>query len=816
MKQFLITGADFRNKGGQSMLFITISELRKRFPGCKIYYPTNKKVDVNYKITPIYYNFDSLYYMHGGSKKIKAIIKSLIKGILKKDGNIKEIKELQSVFTELDGIIDVSGFNLSSEWNEKINFKFLEYIRQAKKYNVPMYLMPQSFGPFDYQKNQEKMDNDIKQLLSYCKVVYAREKNGYELLEKHYQLENVLQSSDLVLQNKEIILENLFVKIPETKLDVHVNPHGVALIPNLRSFEHGNKEKLLELYRNIIVSIMEQGREVYVFRHATEDLEACRWIKHMFEEEERVILLEDEFNCLEYSELVKQFDFIISSRYHAIVHALKQGVPCVALGWAIKYVELLSLFHMEDYVFNISNAFDETQIIDAILILCSEYQKFSKKILLEMDKICSVNCFDILQKYDEHTIKRVDAYTSSLGLCSSCGMCVGVCPCNAIELKKSEYGQFLPYISNEKCIQCGICHEMCPGKDYNPIELEKNNSKEWNGNLLIGTPVETYTGYAKDQKVREQGVSGGCVSAIIDYLLEAEIYDAAFCVDTYLYDDLVLAKKYEKGNDLSKTPLSRYVTVSHQNTVRYMLENKESKLVIVSVPCAVQGFMKVIQKYKLNRENYFFCGLVCDKTMTNQVHDYFNDISAHKLKALYFRTKKNIGWPGNVALETEEGVRYFPAEKRIRIKEYFQPRRCLYCLDKLNRYADIACGDDYSGNCSSKGGNIIFVYSETGKEVIENAPLCLEKIKCEEAISAMKIEVRKKNIDYIRCLQQETGLVFCDLIEPKEDEAARKEYNVRIEKIEIGKKYRQSPEKFEKIINKKPSILKRIKRRMKL
>ena len=38
MKNILITGANFGNKGAQSMLFITVDELRKKYGDCKIWF----------------------------------------------------------------------------------------------------------------------------------------------------------------------------------------------------------------------------------------------------------------------------------------------------------------------------------------------------------------------------------------------------------------------------------------------------------------------------------------------------------------------------------------------------------------------------------------------------------------------------------------------------------------------------------------------------------------------------------------------------------------------------------------------------------
>lgn len=53
MKNFIITDANFNNKGAQAMLFITVSELRKHFPECEIDVDTNDNVGEAYRFNPI-------------------------------------------------------------------------------------------------------------------------------------------------------------------------------------------------------------------------------------------------------------------------------------------------------------------------------------------------------------------------------------------------------------------------------------------------------------------------------------------------------------------------------------------------------------------------------------------------------------------------------------------------------------------------------------------------------------------------------------------------------------------------------------------
>lgn len=95
---------------------------------------------------------------------------------------------------------------------------------------------------------------------------------------------------------------------------------------------------------------------------------------------------------------VTQMNFAIASRYHSIVHAYKNDVPCIVLGWATKYVELLALFEQNNYMLDIRKGVGEEKLVSAI-------KEMEERYLLESQKISSIrkvvqgqNCFDILME----------------------------------------------------------------------------------------------------------------------------------------------------------------------------------------------------------------------------------------------------------------------------------------------------------------------------------------------------------------------------------------------------------------------------------
>ena len=124
----------------------------------------------------------------------------------------------------------------------------------------------------------------------------------------------------------------------------------------------------------------------------------CKDLKAAFAEDDRVILLDHDHSCMEFNELIKKFRFVVASRFHAIVHALKNGVPCVALGWATKYMDLMKLFGQERYVFDLRLSVDHTQVQQAVAQMSQQWQKEAGVIRSVLPELQKENVFDDIKK----------------------------------------------------------------------------------------------------------------------------------------------------------------------------------------------------------------------------------------------------------------------------------------------------------------------------------------------------------------------------------------------------------------------------------
>lgn len=365
-KEFLITGAQFRNKGSQSMLFTAASEIRKRFEDAVIWFCPN----------------------FGDEEYEKAADKYRMIFLL--DGTDEE-STLYEALPRLDGIIDVSGYGLTSQKWVNATDRELGYFKMAREYQIPVYLMPQSFGPFEYEKDKIE---EIKELLSYIRVIYAREKAGYRLLADTFSLTNVKQSVDLVLQNTGIQLEDVYFNVDQNKRYDLPTHNNAAIIPNIQNDRNGLSQDLLAVYKEIIGKLLAFGKDIYIISHS-EDEAVCEAIYEPYQYTDAVHWYKQEFDCVGFGELAGQFQYIIGSRYHAVVHAYKKHVPCIVIGWAEKYRELLELFGQTQYLFDVRKRIHAGDVRSALDTMEKSYGKEAEKIAAILPGIQARNCFDI-------------------------------------------------------------------------------------------------------------------------------------------------------------------------------------------------------------------------------------------------------------------------------------------------------------------------------------------------------------------------------------------------------------------------------------
>lgn len=393
MRNIIITGGELFNKGAQAMVFITVHELKKRYPEHDIYVlseldlkrPDNEKSKYAFKFTGWY-----------PVKYAKAQSNFLLRMMCKFRNN-QEYMEAYNLYSNCDLMLDISGYALGSNWSYATCNRYIEHIEFAKAFNIPVYLMPQSFGPFNFIGEKAKeLNNRVHSALSYASAICAREAIGYEQLKEKYALDNLMMSYDLVLNNKGIDIDNVYMQKPNFDLPV-INENSVGIVPNGMVLTVNDKNAVLNMYCTLIHHLIDIGYKVYILSHSSTDAELCNEIFTKCNNE-NVCLLKNDFSCIEFDELVKSFEFIIASRFHSIVHAYKNGVPCVLLGWAEKYLQLSELFEQEKYCLDMREPIDADKTLNVIEALNNNKENEKTKLSKLLVEIQKENVFDILPK----------------------------------------------------------------------------------------------------------------------------------------------------------------------------------------------------------------------------------------------------------------------------------------------------------------------------------------------------------------------------------------------------------------------------------
>lgn len=389
MKNIIIAGGGLVNKGAQAMTLICICEMKKRYPDHRILLltwdasPAARQKHAQYDLELL--ELPPLKFSGAANNPVKRSLYSLRYG--------ETFKDSDRIYRNADLFVDISGYALGSNWSAKVCNDYLDCIEHALAYDIPVYLLPQSFGPFDYVDDTGKrIDERTRRLFPKVRKIFAREQEGYDALVSHYGLTNVTLTHDMVLASRiEDYSPALRKKTDITLPDVPKN--SMALIPNVRVGDSGANDPL-EVYTAAVRAAVEQGLYVYITHHSSQDRELCAAIRSAFPNQDRVILLEQDFSCMEFNELVKKFRFVAASRFHAIVHALKNGVPCVALGWADKYRNLMKLFGQEQYVFDLREPLNLPAVEGAVADMTQNWQRERETILSVLPELQKENVFD--------------------------------------------------------------------------------------------------------------------------------------------------------------------------------------------------------------------------------------------------------------------------------------------------------------------------------------------------------------------------------------------------------------------------------------
>jgi len=330
--------------------------------------------------------------------------------------------------------------------------------------------------------------------------------------------------------------------------------------------------------------------------------------------------------------------------------------------------------------------------------------------------------------------------------CSGCGLCVGICPVNCLEVYNG-FGK----IDEEKCIRCGLCYYVCP-RSYLPVSvlnMVQEGTSEIKTYSKVGQYLEAYSARTKIDEIAKSCQDGGITSTCLHYLFDAKIIDIALGAKMsktpWRPEPIILENK----DDILLSTGTKYVNNPNLKSLSEFNKRK-ANIAVVGVPCMMQALLKAdiynINIPALNQIKYRI-GIFCMESFSYEsllkICELLNvDVS---------NVKKTDINKGKFFVYTKSND-----ELTIPIKEIGHLARedCEVCFDLTSESADISIGSIGSPS----GWNTVLIRTEVGKDLyhkliendlIESKELSEVKpgLPLLEKIAKIKKNKCKKHID---------------------------------------------------------------------
>lgn len=298
--------------------------------------------------------------------------------------------------------------------------------------------------------------------------------------------------------------------------------------------------------------------------------------------------------------------------------------------------------------------------------------------------------------------------------CTGCRACEQVCPVKCIKMIEDEEGFLYPEVDEKKCINCGLCKNICP-------QIKRKHRR---------TEKDVYAVKAKNSEDARKSTSAG-----VAYILSKNVLEKNGVVIGCAYNNELepIQLKVDDIEDLQKLRGSKYVS---SNTLNTFQETKKildegKRVLYIGTPCQIGGLYAYLRK---DYDNLITVDIVCHGVpsvrMFKKYIQYLEEKYKNKIINYEFRNKDKVFW-GEFCIKItfkDKKIKYLNANDDFYYSNFLAGntyRECCYKCEYANvdRIGDITLADFWgiekinSEFFSKEGVSLVMVNTKKGVEV---------------------------------------------------------------------------------------------------
>ena len=305
-------------------------------------------------------------------------------------------READNSMGGFDAVVDVHGFAFGDEWDARAPRMAREWTKFCHDMGKRFIFMPQAWGSFQKKGFAEP----ISAMLRESSLYYARDKVSQSHLAKILDkpVDEVPVAPDIVLRFQGAFSPVGAYLLRTVGVDASRRPI-IGISPNMKVFERTKGKGTGNAYVMTLAHICDYCVDRFAAKvvllpnelsppseNRRDDRYLCALIHSSVKNPSSCAVLRGYHSAEEIKSVISNCDILIGSRFHALVFALSEGVPVLALSWSHKYRELLCQFGLEEFVFD-HDEMDESEILELLNRLWEEREGRAKTIGLALPEL---------------------------------------------------------------------------------------------------------------------------------------------------------------------------------------------------------------------------------------------------------------------------------------------------------------------------------------------------------------------------------------------------------------------------------------------